>query len=88
MVNNLAQVVEHPQVKARGALVSMDHPTAGKVRMAGPSVRLSETPGSIRTPSPKLGQHTEEVMRDLLGMSADDIAGLRAAGVFGKAKTA
>lgn len=88
VVNNLAQVVEHPQVKARGALVSMDHPTAGKVRMAGPSVRLSETPGSIRTPSPKLGQHTEEVMRDLLGMSADDIAGLRAAGVFGKAKTA
>lgn len=88
VVNNLAQVVEHPQVKARGALVSMDHPTAGKVRMAGPSVRLSGTPGSIRTPSPKLGQHTEEVMRDLLGMSADEIAGMRAAGVFGKTKAA
>ena len=88
VVNNLAQVVDHPQVKAREALVSMDHPTAGKVRMAGPSVRLSGTPGSIRTPSPKLGQHTEEVMRDLLGMSADEIAGMRAAGVFGKAKTA
>ena len=88
VVNNLAQVVEHPQVKARGALVTMDHPTAGKVRMAGPSVRLSQTPGSIRTPSPKLGQHTEEVLRDLLGLSADEIAGMRAAGVFGKHKAA
>jgi len=88
VVNNLAQVVEHPQVKARGALVTMDHPTAGKVRMAGPSVRLSQTPGSIRTPSPKLGQHTEEVLRDLLGLSADEIAGMRAAGVFGKPKAA
>ena len=88
VVNNLAQVVEHPQVKARGALVTMDHPTAGKVRMAGPSVRLSQTPGSIRTPSPKLGQHTEEVLRDLLGLSADEIAEMRAAGVFGKPKAA
>src|SRR4029078_10293121 len=51
-INNIAQVVDHPQVAARGALVEMDHPHAGKVKMVGAPVRLSETPGSVRTPSP------------------------------------
>ena len=41
--------------------------------MVGAPVRLSETPGSVRTPSPMLGEHTAEVLRDLLGMSADAV---------------
>jgi crotonobetainyl-CoA:carnitine CoA-transferase CaiB-like acyl-CoA transferase len=57
-INGIPEVVEHPQVKARGALVEMDHPQAGKVRMVGVPVRLSETPGAVRTPSPLLGEHT------------------------------
>jgi crotonobetainyl-CoA:carnitine CoA-transferase CaiB-like acyl-CoA transferase len=82
-INSIAEVVDHPQVAARGALVEMDHPRAGKVRMVGAPVRLSETPGSVRTPAPMLGEHTDEVLRDLLGLSADEIAALRGAGVLG-----
>ena len=82
-INSIAQVIDHPQVAARGALVEMDHPRAGKVKMVGAPVRLSETPGSVRTPAPMLGEHTDEVLRDLLGLAADEIAGLRAAGALG-----
>jgi len=85
-VNNLAQVAEHPQVKARGSLVSMKHPTAGVVRMSGPMVRLSATPGTIRTPSPRLGEHTVEVLKDLLGADDKRIEELRTAGAFGKVR--
>jgi crotonobetainyl-CoA:carnitine CoA-transferase CaiB-like acyl-CoA transferase len=82
-INNIAQVVEHPQVTARQALVEMDHPRAGKVRMVGAPVRLSETPGSVRTPAPMLGEHTDEVLRQLLGLDAKEVAALRAAGAVG-----
>jgi crotonobetainyl-CoA:carnitine CoA-transferase CaiB-like acyl-CoA transferase len=82
-INNLRQVVEHPQVTARQALVEMDHPRAGKVRMVGAPVKLSETPGSVRTPAPMLGEHTDEVLRDLLGLSPEEIATFRAAGAIG-----
>jgi crotonobetainyl-CoA:carnitine CoA-transferase CaiB-like acyl-CoA transferase len=85
-INNLAQVVEHPQVRARGSLVEIEHPTAGRTRMVGPALRLSETPGSIRTPAPTLGQHNDEVLRNLLGLDAAAIADLRAAGALGPAK--
>jgi len=85
-INSIAEVVDHPQVAARGALVEMDHPRAGKVRMVGAPVRLSATPGSVRTPSPMLGEHTDLVLRDLLGLGAGEIAALRAAGVLGPAR--
>ena len=82
-INGIADIVEHPQVVARGALVEMDHPRAGKVRMVGAPVRLSETPGSVRTPAPTLGEHTDLVLRELLGLGAEEIAALRAAAVIG-----
>ena len=82
-INNIKQVIEHPQVTARGALVEMDHPRAGKVHVVGVPIRLSQTPGSVRTPSPALGEHTDAVLADILGMSASDIDALRAAGGLG-----
>ena len=84
-INDLAEVVNHPQVKARGVFVETDHPAAGKVPVVGPAIRLSNTPGSVRTPSPTLGQHTDEVLRDVLGLSGDAVAALRKAGVMGLA---
>ena len=82
-INSIAQVVEHPQVRARGTLVDMDHPRAGKVRMVGAPIRLSETPGAVRTPAPMLGEHTDEVLHDLLGLDQERIAALRNASVIG-----
>ena len=82
-INNLAQVVEHPQVKARGSIVEIDHPRAGKVRVVGVPVRLSATPGSIREPAPAPGEHTAAVLQDLLGLSTEEIETLRGAGALG-----
>jgi len=84
-INDVAQVVEHPQVKARGSLVDVDHPRLGKVRIVGPAARLSETPASVRCASPLLGQHTDEVMAEVLGLNAAQIEELRRAGAFGPA---
>ena len=83
-LNNIAQVIEHPQVKARGSLIEIDHPKAGRARVVGPVAKLSETPASIRTPSPSLGEHTEEILRDFLKMPPAAIAELQAAGVIRK----
>ena len=84
-INNLAQVIDHPQVKARGSIVEIDHPRAGKMRLVGVPMRLSAIPGSVRTPSPALGEHTDEVLRDVLGLGIAEIEALRAAGAFGAA---
>jgi crotonobetainyl-CoA:carnitine CoA-transferase CaiB-like acyl-CoA transferase len=83
-INNLAELVEHPQVKARQSLVETDHPKVGKVKVVGVPVRLSATPGAVRSPSPTLGQQTDEVLKDVLGLQDADVAALRAAGALGK----
>jgi CoA:oxalate CoA-transferase len=83
-INSIDKVVEHPQVKARNMLVECEHPVAGKIKIVGVPVRLSETPGSVREPAPLLGQHTDQVLRDYLGMSQADIAALRQTGAIGK----
>ncbi len=82
-INTVDQVVAHPQVAARGALVACEHPVAGTVRVVGPPIRLSETPGAVRSPAPLLGEHTSEVLRERLGLSDEDLARLRALRVIG-----
>jgi crotonobetainyl-CoA:carnitine CoA-transferase CaiB-like acyl-CoA transferase len=69
-INTIDKVVEHQQVQARGGIVESTHPVAGKIRMTAPPVRMSDTPGTVRTPAPLLGQHTEQVLRERLGMSS------------------
>jgi crotonobetainyl-CoA:carnitine CoA-transferase CaiB-like acyl-CoA transferase len=85
-INNIAQVVEHPQVKARQSLREVDHPSVGKVRVVASPVRLSKTPAKTPTPSPILGQHTRDVLHDVLGLTSDEIDRLATAGVVGTAK--
>ena len=87
-INTIDRVVEHSQVIARGALVECEHPTAGKVRMVGPVVRMSETPGAVRKPAPLLGEHTAEVLRERLGLDDAEIDRLRDAGAIGRGRRA
>jgi len=86
-INTIDRVLTHPQVAARGALVECEHPVAGRVTSVGPPVRLSDTPGRVRTPAPLLGQHTEEVLSARLGLTGADIARLRDAGVIRAAQS-
>ncbi len=76
-INTIDQIVEHPQVAARGSLVNCAHPVAGAIQMVAPPVRMSDTPGSVRLPAPLLGEHTDQVLRERLGLSEHEIASLR-----------
>jgi crotonobetainyl-CoA:carnitine CoA-transferase CaiB-like acyl-CoA transferase len=64
-VNTAGQMVQDEHVLAREMIVEQDHPTAGKIRVVGVPVKLSDTPGKVRTPAPLLGEHTEEVLKGL-----------------------
>jgi crotonobetainyl-CoA:carnitine CoA-transferase CaiB-like acyl-CoA transferase len=81
MVNDIKQVLEHPQVNLRGMIQEVEHPTIGALRMLGIPIKLSTTPGSIRIPPPSLGQHNNEVLLGL-GYTEDDISRFRAEGVI------
>jgi crotonobetainyl-CoA:carnitine CoA-transferase CaiB-like acyl-CoA transferase len=81
-INDLGDVFENPQVRARGLAMDMPHPSAGKVTLVRSPMKLSATPAATHLPPPLLGQHTDEVLRDVLGRSDADIAALRARGVL------
>jgi crotonobetainyl-CoA:carnitine CoA-transferase CaiB-like acyl-CoA transferase len=78
-VRDLAQVFEDPQIIERAMVVALEHPIAGAIRALGVPAKLSETPGSVRTPPPVLGQHTNGILGEL-GLSAHEIETLRADG--------
>jgi crotonobetainyl-CoA:carnitine CoA-transferase CaiB-like acyl-CoA transferase len=63
--------------------VDCEHPNDGVVRVVGPPVRLSDTPGAVRTPAPLLGQHTDQILQERLGVGVDEISRLRAVGAIG-----
>lgn len=81
-VNTLAQAVSDPQVLARHMIVPVAHPLGGTVHMPGNPIKLSETFEDTYTPPPTLGQHTDSVLHDWLGISETELADLRAAGVI------
>ncbi len=78
-LNNVADIFGDRQFHARRNMVSIDAPDTGEqVIVPSPVPRLSETPGSIRSLGPKLGEHTEEILREILGLDDERIAELRA----------
>jgi formyl-CoA transferase len=82
LINTIEQVFEHPQVLARNMVVEAPHPTAGTVKMAGIPFELSRTPASVRSAPPLLGEHTEDVLANVLGRSPSDIEILRQKGAI------
>ena len=79
-INDVAQVFEEPQVKARGIKVELDHPVAGRLTTVANPMRFSATPVEYRLAPPVLGQHTEEILRGLLKKTDVEIAKLKADG--------
>ncbi len=81
-INDLEQMFADPQVLARGLRIDLPHPLAGSVPQVASPIRLSETPVQYRNAPPLLGEHTEQVLQQWLGMGAEQIAALRQAGVL------
>jgi crotonobetainyl-CoA:carnitine CoA-transferase CaiB-like acyl-CoA transferase len=81
-VNTIDRVFDDPQVRHRGMQISMAHPAGGDTPLIGSPLRLSDTPVSYRRPPPTLGQHTDEVLEQLLGLGEDERRTLRAADII------
>lgn len=81
-INYVDKVLENEQVLARDMIVEVDHPKAGKLKMPGVAIKLSETPGDIRTAAPLLGEHTESLLKELFDYSDEEIQNLISKGVL------
>jgi crotonobetainyl-CoA:carnitine CoA-transferase CaiB-like acyl-CoA transferase len=77
-INSIAQALADPQIVARGLQVELPHPRAGRVALVGTPMKLSASPPALDRAPPTLGQHTEEVLRELAGIDAATLAALRA----------
>ncbi|MEE3047269.1 MAG: CaiB/BaiF CoA-transferase family protein [Pseudomonadota bacterium] len=80
-INTLDRVFDNPQVKHRGLVKRLDHPTAGTVPTVGNPIRFSKTPITDEKAPPMLGQHSDEILRKVADLSDDQIAKLRDAGI-------
>ncbi len=80
-VRDVAEVIQDPQLAARAMIAELHHPTVGPIKVMGSPLKLSETPPSIRTPPPTLGQHSEAILMEL-GYDRQTIVALEGAGVI------
>ena len=80
-VNSVSKLAEDVQVAARNMIVDLAGPGDHPLRVTNTPVKLSRTPGRVERPSPDLGEHTEEVLSSLLGLTVEEIATLRQTGV-------
>jgi formyl-CoA transferase/CoA:oxalate CoA-transferase len=86
-VRSIGEALGDPQIRARAMVESVVHPTIGPLEVLGVPVKLSETPGSVRLPPPRLGEHTASVLRDDLGYADARIAALAESGAVGVLRT-
>jgi crotonobetainyl-CoA:carnitine CoA-transferase CaiB-like acyl-CoA transferase len=77
-VRDIGEVLDDPQLHDREMIAAVEHATVGSVRVLGVPIKLSDTPASVRTAPPTLGQHTDAILRSELGFSDAEIAALRA----------
>ncbi|MCM3726297.1 CoA transferase [Neobacillus cucumis] len=80
-INDIAQLLEHPQVQYREMIQEVEHPTIGTLKMLGIPLKLSDTPGSVRKAPPLLGENTDDVLT-ALGYSPGDIADFKEKGII------
>jgi len=81
-VYHVNEVVEDPQLKARGMFVELEHPRAGRIKVPNFPVKLSETPGEVISAAPLLGQDNREILTGILGYTEERIAELERAGII------
>ena len=81
-VNHLDGAFAEPPVQERQMIIEYDHPDVGKVRLPGNPIKMSGVSGTISNPAPRLGEHTESVLTEVLALSAAEIAGLREQGAI------
>jgi CoA:oxalate CoA-transferase len=80
-VNNIAQVAADPQIAARDMIINLHHPKAGDFKVANSPFKFSRTPTKVEHVSPELGEHTETVLKEVLGMTPGEIRKLKKTGV-------
>jgi formyl-CoA transferase len=82
VINTIQDLFDHPQAEARQLRIEIEHPTAGRLGFPGFPYKMSKTPAEAHRPPPLLGEHTDEVLGELLGYSAGQIAALHASGAI------
>lgn len=80
-VNTVDKVASDPQVLAREMIVEVEHEKTGTIGIPGVPIKLSKTPGRVDAPAPNLGEHSEEILSELLGMQTDEVDRLKQQGV-------
>jgi len=81
-INAIPDVFAHPQATPREMVLQVEHPTVGTLRLPGFPYKFSATPAIVRRPPPLLGQHTQEVLGELLGYGTEELGGLRGRNVL------
>jgi len=82
--NNVKEICEDPHIHHRKMLVDIDQPHVGKMRIVGSPIRLSETPGEVYAPAPLLGQHSDEILEEILGYKKEEIEILKGENVINR----
>jgi CoA:oxalate CoA-transferase len=81
-IHDVGQVCNDVQVAARNMIIELEHPVAGRQKMPNTPLKFSQTPIDLQEPAPLLGQHTEQVLGEWLGLSVEELEALRAEGTI------
>ncbi len=84
---SMKEIAEEPSLRATGTVVEVDHPERGKYLTVGNPIKLSDSPAEVKR-SPLLGEHSDEILSDVLGLSAEEAEAYKAAGALGRPQAA
>ena len=74
LINTIDKLLDNPQLNARNMFLDIPHPVIGNMKITGTPINLEKTPGDISSPAPILGQHTEEILKNVLNIDDSTIA--------------